>query len=72
MLRSRHAHQPATPDADRISDLASELDCDRDLVEEVYRSEVDGLTRAARLQDYVALFAVRRTRDRLKRMRNGR
>jgi hypothetical protein len=72
MPRSRLPHPREVPDAKQIAELASELDCDRDLVEEIYRSEIDGLRRAARLHDYVPLFAARRTRDRLKRLRERR
>jgi hypothetical protein len=69
MVRSRPPHQPESLDADQIAQLASELDCDRALVEDVYRSEVDRLARSAQVPDYVSLFAARRTRDRLKRLR---
>lgn len=72
MLRSRHVHRPESLDADRITELASELGGDRDLVEEIYRSEIDGLAQSASLQEYVPLFAARRTRDRLKRIRTRR
>ena len=50
-----------------IAELANELACDCDLVADVYLREVDGLTRDARLQDFVPTLAARHTRERLRR-----
>ena len=50
-----------------IAELADELDCDSDLVADIYLREVDGLARAARVTDYIPVLAARRTRERLRR-----
>ena len=71
MARSRTSHPSPSLDADHIA-LASELDCDAALVEDVYRNEVNRLTESAQVPDYVSVFAARRTRDRLKRLRGRR
>ena len=71
MLRSTHASRTAGQHRDVINELANQLDFDSALVAEVYWSELDALKRSARLQDYVAVFAARRTRDRLRHIKRG-
>jgi hypothetical protein len=72
MARSRTSHPSPSLDAEHIAQLARELDCDPALVEDVYRNEVNRLTESAQVPDYVSVFAARRTRDRLKRLRGRR
>lgn len=50
---------------DTILNLAHALDCPVELVERIYLEEYSMLAESARLQDYVALFAERRTRQRI-------
>ena len=50
-----------------IAELADELDCDGDLVADIYLREVDGLARSARVSDFIPVLAARRTRERLRR-----
>ena len=52
-----------------IEELAVELKCGREVVARVYRDEVDGLARDARLLEFIPVFAARRTRERLRRRR---
>lgn len=73
MLPSTHASRQAGEHRDVINELADELHFDSALVAEVYWNELDALKRSARLQDYVPVFAARRTADRLRRIkRSGR
>jgi hypothetical protein len=60
-------HPPDSLHRHLIAELADELDCDTDLVAEVYLREVDGLSRDARLPDFVPVLAARHTRERLRR-----
>lgn len=70
------AHPPRRSDDvhhHQIDELASQLECDPALVADVYWTELSGLQRSARLQDFLPVFAARRTRDRIKRIgRRGR
>jgi predicted RNA-binding Zn-ribbon protein involved in translation (DUF1610 family) len=50
-----------------IVNLADDLDCPVDVVERIYREEYSGLAESAHLQEYVSLFAERRTRQRIRR-----
>ena len=50
-----------------IAELVNELDCDSDVVADVYLREVDGLSRAARVSDFIPVLAARHTRERLRR-----
>ena len=52
-----------------IEHLAAEMQCDQELVADVYWSELDRLERAASVKDFVPVLAARRTRDRLQRTR---
>ena len=52
-----------------IADLADELHCAADFVAEIYLHEVDGLARTARVQEFIPVFAARRTRERIRRRR---
>lgn len=62
-------HQPDTQALHRlvIAELAQDLECDSDLVADIYLREVEGLTRTARVSDFIPVLAARRTRDRLRR-----
>jgi len=51
--------------SDIIDSLAETLHCPVDVVEKVYVEEFEALKATARLPDYVALFAARRTRERI-------
>lgn len=50
-----------------IAELTNELDCDSDLVADIYLREVDGLSRSARLSDFIPILAAKHTRERLRR-----
>jgi hypothetical protein len=76
MANRNSAHPASKPSASQdmqatIDLLAKEMACDAAYVAEVYRSEHSRLTDAARLQDFVPLFAARYTRDRILRDRRG-
>lgn len=49
-----------------IEDLASELDCDTELVADVYWNELKKLEGNASVHEFVPVFAARHTRDRLR------
>ena len=59
--------QPVDLHRNAIAELADELECDRELVADVYLREVDGLTRSARLPEFIPILAAKHTRERLRR-----
>jgi hypothetical protein len=54
-----------------IEELALQLGCDDAVVAKVYWDELQGLRRQARLHDFLPVFAARRTRDRIRRIRRN-
>jgi hypothetical protein len=71
-LATTHARTPTDIHQHVIDELSVELHCDQSLVAEVYRREVEGLERSARLPEFIPVFAARRTRDRIRRGARGR
>lgn len=65
-LPLKSSHDRADVHRHTIEDLADEMQCDSELVADVYWAELDALERAATVHEYVTVFAVRRTRARLK------
>jgi len=62
---SAHAVQAASHQ-EAIEALANDTDLTFDEVRQVYEAELADLKAWARVSDFVALFAARRTRDRLR------
>jgi hypothetical protein len=71
-LAATHLPTPTDIHQHLIDELSDELHCDQSLVAEIYRREVEGLERTARLPEYIPVFAARRTRERIRRGPRGR
>ena len=59
--------EPVEMHSHLIAELAHELECDSDLVADVYLRELDGLTRSARVPEFIPILAAKHTRERLRR-----
>jgi len=58
-----------TLNADTIASLAQEMHQPEAIVRKIYEEQYASLKARARIQDYVVLFAARRTKDLLARRR---
>jgi hypothetical protein len=69
MMRHAAATNEQALNADTISSLAEETHQPEAVVREIYEEQYARLKARARIQDYVVLFAARRTKDLLARRR---
>jgi hypothetical protein len=69
MMRHAAATNEQALNADTISSLAEETHEPESVVREIYEEQYARLKARARIQDYVVLFAARRTKDLLARRR---
>jgi hypothetical protein len=67
MMRQEARRSEQALNADTISSLAEETHQPESLVREIYEEQYARLKARARIQDYVVLFAARRTKDLLAR-----